>query len=203
MDQEKIGKFIAACRKEKGLTQAVLAEKLGITNRAVSKWENGRCMPDISIIPELCELLGISVSELFKGERIASEKFEESSNELLLEMRKLEENSNKKLLSFEKVLIFLSIPVFVLLIISGALIMPIMMPLGIILLASGFATVIICAVVGLKIEHDAGYYECPDCGERYVPEMKAVVMAPHIGTSRKMKCPSCGKKGYHKKVMVK
>ena len=53
MDQENIGKFIAACRKEKGLTQAVLAEKLGITNRAVSKWENGRCMPDISIIPEL------------------------------------------------------------------------------------------------------------------------------------------------------
>ena len=203
MDQEKIGKFIAACRKEKGLTQAVLGEKLGITNRAVSKWETGRCMPELSVMPELCDLLGISVSELFKGERIAAEKFEESSNELLLEMRKLEENSNKKLLSFERFLIILFIPVCVLLIISGALIMSSMLPLGIILMASGFATIIICAVLGLKIEHDAGYYECPNCGERYVPTMKAVVMAPHIGTSRKMKCPKCGQKGYHKKAMVK
>ncbi len=203
MDQEKIGKFIAACRKEKGLTQAVLGEKLGITNRAVSKWETGRCMPELSVMPELCELLGISVSELFKGERIAAENFEESSNELLLEMRKLEESSNKKLLSFERFLIILFIPVCVLLIISGALIMSSMLPLGIILMASGFATIIICAVLGLKIEHDAGYYECPNCGERYVPTMKAVVMAPHIGMSRKMKCPKCGKKGYHKKAMVK
>ncbi len=203
MDQEKIGKFIAACRKEKGLTQAVLAEKLGITNRAVSKWETGRCMPELSVMPELCELLGISVSELFKGERIAAEKIEESSNELLLELRKLEETSNKKLLSFERFLIFLFIPVCVLLIISGALIMSAMLPLGIIFMASGFATIIICAVLGLKIEHDAGYYECPNCGERYVPTMKAVVMAPHIGTSRKMKCPKCGQKGYHKKAMVK
>ena len=203
MDQEKIGKFIAACRKEKGLTQAVLAEKLGITNRAVSKWETGRCMPELSVMPELCELLGISVSELFKGERIAAEKIEESSNELLLELRKLEETSNKKLLSFERFLIFLFIPVCVLLIISGALIISAMLPLGIILMASGFATIIICAILGLKIEHDAGYYECPNCGERYVPTMKAVVMAPHIGTSRKMKCPKCGQKGYHKKAMVK
>ena len=203
MDQEKIGKFIAACRKEKGLTQAVLGEKLGITNRAVSKWETGRCMPELSVMPELCDLLGISVSELFKGERIAAEKFEESSNELLLELRKLEETSNKKLLSFEKFLIFLFTPVSVLMIISGALIISAMLPIGIILMASGFATIIICAVLGLKIEHDAGYYECPNCGERYVPTMKAVVMAPHIGTSRKMKCPKCGQKGYHKKAMVK
>ena len=64
MDQEKIGKFIASCRKDMGLTQAVLAEKLGITDRAVSKWENGKSMPDASIMLELCGLLHITVNEL-------------------------------------------------------------------------------------------------------------------------------------------
>ena len=70
MDQEKIGKFIAECRKENGYTQASLAEKLGITDRAISKWENGKSMPDASIMLELCELLKINVNELLTGEHI-------------------------------------------------------------------------------------------------------------------------------------
>ncbi len=67
MEQEKIGKFIASCRKEQGFTQAVLAEKLGITDRAVSKWETGRSLPDAATMPELCDLLKINLSELFSG----------------------------------------------------------------------------------------------------------------------------------------
>ncbi len=70
MDQIKIGKFIASCRKEKNLTQAQLAEKLGITDRAVSKWETAKSMPDTGLMPELCELLGISVNELISGEKL-------------------------------------------------------------------------------------------------------------------------------------
>ncbi len=67
MDQIKIGKFIASCRKEQGMTQAVLAEKLGISDRAVSKWETGKSMPDSGIMLELCELLKINVNELLSG----------------------------------------------------------------------------------------------------------------------------------------
>lgn len=67
MEQEKIGKFIASCRKEQGFTQAVLAEKLGITDRAVSKWETGRSLPDAAIMPEICDLLKINLSELSVG----------------------------------------------------------------------------------------------------------------------------------------
>ena len=59
------------------------------------------------------------------------------------------------------------------------------------------------AKTDLRVEHDAGYYECPHCQYRYVPTMKAVVLAPHIGRDRRMKCPRCGKKGYHKKVLTK
>ena len=73
MNQEKIGKFIASCRKEQGFTQTVLAEKLGITDRAVSKWETGRNLPDAAIMPELCDLLNIQLSELFRGERMTME----------------------------------------------------------------------------------------------------------------------------------
>lgn len=203
MDQEKIGKFIAACRKEKGLTQAVLAEELGISNRAVSKWETGRCLPDASIMPQLCEMLGISVSELFKGERIATEQLEKSSNELILELRGMEERTNKKLMSLEKFMLALVIPLCSLMIVAGSIIMGKILPLGIVLLVVGIAAVLIFAFVGLKLEHDTGYYECPNCGERYIPTMKAVVMAPHMGFSRKLKCPKCGRRGYHKKVMVK
>ena len=68
MDQIKIGRFIAECRKKANLTQMQLAEKLGITDKAVSKWENGNCMPDYSIIKPLCKELGITVSELMDGE---------------------------------------------------------------------------------------------------------------------------------------
>ena len=74
MDQTKIGKFIAECRKKKKLTQMELAEKLNITDRAVSKWENGRAMPDSSIMLELCNLLGITVNELLSGEVIEKKK---------------------------------------------------------------------------------------------------------------------------------
>ncbi|MDY6356798.1 MAG: helix-turn-helix transcriptional regulator, partial [Catonella sp.] len=68
MDQIKIGKFIAFCRKEQGMTQAVLAEKLGISDRAISKWETGKSMPDSGIMLDLCELLKINVNELLSGE---------------------------------------------------------------------------------------------------------------------------------------
>ena len=70
MNQVMIGKFIAKCRKEKELTQAQLAERLGITDRAVSKWETGKSMPDASVMLELCEILGITVNELLSGEKV-------------------------------------------------------------------------------------------------------------------------------------
>ena len=83
MDQIKIGKFIAACRKEKGYTQASLAEELGITDRAVSKWETGKSLPDSSIMLELCELLSINVNELLKGEHMDMEEDAKASQEII------------------------------------------------------------------------------------------------------------------------
>lgn len=81
MNQEKIGKFIAKCRKEKNLTQVELAEKLGVTDRSVSKWENGKCMPDLSLFKPLCEELEITINELLSGEKIKEEIYQEKFEE--------------------------------------------------------------------------------------------------------------------------
>lgn len=74
MDQMKIGTFIATLRKERGLTQEALGEKLGVTNKTVSRWETGAYMPDIGKLLELSSLLGVSVNELLSGERIADQR---------------------------------------------------------------------------------------------------------------------------------
>lgn len=96
MNQVEIGKFIAKCRKEKKLTQAQLAEKLNITDRAVSKWETGKSMPDSSIMLELCEILGITVNELLSGEEVDMEIFEKKADENLIALTKKDENNMKK-----------------------------------------------------------------------------------------------------------
>ena len=81
MNQKKTGTFIAACRKEHEMTQMQFAEKLGVTNKAVSKWETGKCMPDASLFDDICLLLGISLNELFAGERIPSENIIEKTEQ--------------------------------------------------------------------------------------------------------------------------
>ena len=93
MDQIKIGKFIANCRKENNLTQMQLAEKLNITDRAISKWENGKGMPDSSIMIDLCNELKISVNELLSGEKM--EEYNKKAEENLFELYKSNEKKNK------------------------------------------------------------------------------------------------------------
>ena len=84
MDQEKIGKFIAELRKEKNMTQQELAEKLGVSSKSISRWENGKTLPDYSLIKDLCKTLNISINELFSGEKIASKNFKEIADKNLL-----------------------------------------------------------------------------------------------------------------------
>ena len=95
MDQIKIGKFIAECRKKNNLTQMQLAEKLNITDRAISKWENGKGMPDSSIMIDLCNELKISVNELLSGEKIEMKEYNKKAKENLFELNKSNEKKNK------------------------------------------------------------------------------------------------------------
>ena len=96
MDQKRIGAFIARCRKEKNLTQMQLAELLGITNQAVSKWENGRGMPEVSLLQPLCKVLGISLNELFSGEHISAEEYKGKAEENISKLFKEKQIANLK-----------------------------------------------------------------------------------------------------------
>ena len=96
MDQKKIGAFITQCRKEKNLTQMQLAERLEITNQAVSKWENGRGMPDVSLLQPLCNVLGISLNELFSGEHISAEEYKGKAEENISNLFKEKQIANLK-----------------------------------------------------------------------------------------------------------
>ena len=84
MDQIKIGKFIAALRKDKGLTQEQLGEKLGVTNKTISRWENGNYMPDVEMLPLLSKEFGVSINELISGERLWAEDFKKAADDNLV-----------------------------------------------------------------------------------------------------------------------
>lgn len=115
MDQVKIGKFISSLRKEKGYTQEQLAEKLNVSNKSISRWENGNTMPDLSLIPKLCEILGISINELLSGERIESDEYQKRFEEnIIINMDLLK----KKISNFTKRFMFGAIGIFVVIIIG-------------------------------------------------------------------------------------
>lgn len=149
MDQVKIGKFIAECRKHKNMTQAELAEKLNITDRAISKWETGKGMPDSSIMLELCSKLDISVNELLSGEVIKMDNYNEKAEELLLEMKKQKEEADKRLLTMEIVIgVLSSFILFVLVFVASFIEMKSW--IRILLISFGFITFIIGLYNALK-----------------------------------------------------
>lgn len=202
MDQVKIGKFIAECRKQNNLTQMQLAEKLGITDRAVSKWETGKAMPDSSIMLQLCEILEISVNDLLCGERIIMDNHNKETEKIILEIVKQKEQADKNLLTIEILIGVLCLVVFFALVLVASLI-SMEERLRILLIIIGFMPLLIACPFMLKIEQTAGYYECQKCGNRYVPTYSSVFLAPHINRTRYMKCPECHKKSWQKKVLSK
>ena len=202
MDLIKIGKFIAQRRKEKNLTQAQLAEKLSITDRAISKWETGKALPDSSIMLELCDVLGITVNDLLSGEVITMENYNKEMENTLLEMARQKEQADKRLLAAE-VFIGITATVVLFALIFTAAFVAMETWLRITLMVLGFVLFLGGCFYALRIEQVAGFYVCRECGHKYVPTYKAVTMAPHMGRTRHMKCPQCGKKSWQKKVLTK
>ena len=198
MDQIKIGRFIAERRKNKGLTQMALAEKLNITDRAVSKWENGKAMPDSSIMLDLCRELGISVNDLLSGEIVTMENYNKEMENKLVEILKEKEETDRRLLKLEWVIgilacIILFVPIFI------AAYLPMENWQRTVLVFSGFIPGIVGLCCAMRIEQIAGYYECKHCGHKYVPTQRAMYFAMHLGRTRHMKCPKCGKRSWQKK----
>ena len=203
MDLIKIGKFISTKRKEKNLTQEELAEKLLITDRAVSKWERGLSLPDADKMLDLCNILDINVNELLIGEKIDMKDEKKKTEELLLELAKQDELKNKRLITDMWVLTTTAFVFYTALIIISSILLGEGPVLATIVCISTVILLIVC-FYGFKLEVDAGYYECRHC--HHVFEEKnyfKLLMVPHMGTSRYQKCPKCGKRTFAKKVMTK
>ncbi len=202
MDQVKIGKFIAECKKNVNLTQAQLAEMLNVTDRAVSKWETGRAMPDSSIMLELCEILKITVNDLLSGEGVNMDNKSEKDEQLLLEMAKEIERKNKMIWSSMWAIMTVSlIGLFASIFVSAFLIPEGVWQLVTILCAT--ALFLIPCFYALRLEISVGAYKCKNCGHEIVPTYKQALNAMHRGTTRYLKCPECNKRTWCKKVRKK
>ena len=202
MDQIKIGKFIAECRKKNNLTQMQLAQKLNITDRAISKWENGKSLPDSSIMLGLCNELNISVNDLLSGEIIGKDAYNKQLEQNIIDMIKQKEMSDKRLLTMEIVMgVLISIVFFALIFIASFA--EIKSWLRITLIITGFIPFIIMLPFAIRIEQTAGYYECQICHNKYIPTFSSVLWSMHINRTRYMKCPKCNKRKKKKKIISK
>ena len=202
MDQLKIGKFISECRKQKNLTQMQLSEKLGITDKAVSKWERGIAMPDTSIMLDLCDILGISVNELLMGEKKSMENENQKSEQLLLDMAKEIELKNKTIWRSMWAIMIVSMTALFAGILAAAYLMPEGVLQIVTILGIGVVFLIPC-LYALKLEVSVGAYKCKNCGYEIVPTYKQALKAMHRGTTRYLKCPECNKRTWCKKVIKK
>ena len=202
MDQIKIGRFIAVRRKRANLTQLQLADRLGITDKAVSKWERGITTPDTSIMLELCDILGISVNELLSGEKINMENSSQKNEQLLLDMAKELEKKNKTIWSSMWAIMIVSMTALI----AGIFIAAFLIPEGVWQLVTILCVCVLFLIpcfYALKLEVSVGAYKCQNCGYEIVPTYKEVMMAMHRGFTRHLLCPKCNKRTWCKKVLKK
>lgn len=200
MNIDKIGKFISERRKAKKLTQEKLAEKLNISDRAISKWERGICLPDASIMIPLCKILDISVNELLSGE-IMKEK-DNNTDDLLVELSKREEEKDKLIFISMYVIIFTSLILFLIICLLAATFMK-EGALQLVVILSSTLVLFIACFYALKLEASVGYYECKKCHHKHKASYKEILWAVHMGTTRYLRCPNCNEKSWSKKVLSK
>ena len=202
MNQIKIGRFIAECRKKANLTQMQLAEKLGITDKAISKWERGVAMPDTSIMLNLCDILGISVNELLNGEKIYMENSNQKNEQLLLDMAKELEKKNKVIWTSMWAIMIVSVTALL----AGIFAVRFLIAEGVWQLVAVLGLCVVFLIpcfYALKLEVSVGAYKCKNCGHEIVPTYKQALNAMHMGTTRYLKCPECNKRTWCKKVLKK
>ena len=200
MNIDKIGKFISERRKLKKLTQEQLAEKLNISDRAISKWERGICLPDASTMIPLCKILDISVNELLSGEMIKEKN--DKTDELLVELSKREEEKDKLIFISMYIIIFTSLILFLIICLLAATFMK-EGPLQLVVILFATAVLFIACFYALKLDASVGYYECKKCHHKHKASYKEILWAVHMGTTRYLRCPNCNEKSWSKKVLSK
>ncbi len=200
MDLKITGNFISERRKAKGLTQVKLAAKLNVSEKTISKWECGNGFPDTTLILPLCEALDINANELLSGKILSNDEYKQSAEQNLVELQNRQEQSTRHLLTLEWVVGYLSTFTFLISIFAASYAVETLV-WRIILIAFGSISFIVGVFFSIKIEKDAGFYECTNCHHKYIPTYKSVLWSMHMGRTRYMKCPKCGKRTWNKKTI--
>lgn len=201
MDLVKTGKFIQECRKAKNLTQVQLAQKIGVSEKTISKWECGNGFPDATLMLPLSKELEITANELLSGRKLESDKEYKSLAETnLINLKQTQEKNSKFLLSLEWI-----IGIFSIVILLSSIFIASFVYMAdawrIVLCVTGTILALIGIHFCLIIEKDAGFYECGHCHHKYIPTYKQIVLSRHIGRTRHMKCPKCNKRSWNKKTI--
>lgn len=193
MEQRKIGKFIATERKTQGFTQRQLADRLGISDKTVSKWETGKGLPEVSLMIPLCETLHITVNDLLSGERVSESDYQKKAEDNMMDLIK-ENQENKKQMILSVICGSITvIAVCSLIIIASYMNIP--AAVRILLIVGACITAVAGIGAAAMLEIRAGYYECPYCKTLFVPTMSEYVKGYHTITKRRLTCPECGKTG--------
>ena len=218
MDQIRIGRFIAQCRKTGGLTQRQLADGLGISDKTVSKWECGNGLPEVSLMLPLCAVLGITVNDLLSGERVAQADYQKKAEENMMEL--IRENAeNKKRLALSLICVAVTViavcalialaalpalptPARIALVVNASY-LPLPVGVRIALLALAVAVAVVGIGAAAVLDAKAGYYQCPHCRETFIPTLGEYVKAYHTFTRRRLVCPACGKTGMCRRHIVR
>lgn len=201
MDYNKIGDFIATERKAKKLTQAKLAEKIFVSEKTVSKWENGKGIPDTNTLLKLCEVLDVTLNELLSGER-GVEKNKQQNESLLYDM--INEIHQKNRIIWTSMWVIMAVSMIALF--AGIFISAFLIPEGVWQLVSILGLCIVFLIpcfYALKLEVSVGSYKCKKCGHEIVPTYSQALWAMHRGTTRYLKCPNCKKRSWCKKNINK
>lgn len=201
MEQAKVGRFIAEARRAKGMTQRQLAEKLCVSDKAVSKWETGRGLPEVSLLLPLCAALEIGLNDLLSGERVSEGDYRRRAEENMVDLMK-ENQENRQRMALSIVCGGVTVvAVCALVVIASFVEMPAAARIAII----AFTLAVAVAGTGAAgvLEHRAGHYECPHCKERFVPTLGAYVKGYHTLKRRRLTCPRCGKTGMCRKRVVR
>lgn len=194
MDQIRTGKFIADMRKEKGLTQRQLADRLTISDKTVSKWECGNGLPEVALMLPLCEVLGVSVNELLSGERLSDADYRKKAEDNMMNLMEEREQNKKKVWLQIAIAVFVLLPAFALMILAGVADLQTWLRWTIL----GIAVLLAVGGIGIAAAVDihTGTFECKYCKTRFVPTAGAYIAGPHTILTRYLKCPNCGKKSY-------
>lgn len=202
MDYKKIGNFIATERQSSCLTQSEFAKQLNIDETTLIKYENGKIFPDCELLPKICEILNISITELVNGERNANRENLAESEQLILSQIKENQSLKRKISQSQLIFLILGIISFTLITIFSMLMLysTDYYSLSVIFMLIGTSIFTFCCIMYTLLDHQTGCYTCGKCGHKHKPKFIKVLFSLRMNTTLYLKCPHCKCKSWQKKT---